>query len=130
MKFLITDIKLPIRYTDDEAVSYLKHHGFPNGKITIYKKSIDARKKEGISFVYTFLAEAASIPPKYQKKAVAYTEPKMSIPVGDEPLPHRPVVVGAGPAGLLCAYLLAKRGESSTIHSVPTSRLLLTVIRM
>src|SRR5919205_905452 len=31
-------------------------------------------------------------------------------PPGAEPLPHRPVVVGSGPGGLVCAYFLALHG--------------------
>ena len=34
---------------------------------------------------------------------------------GELPLPHRPVVVGSGPAGLFCAYLLAKHGYAPII---------------
>ena len=29
---------------------------------------------------------------------------------GQVPLPQRPVVVGSGPGGLVCAYFLAKQG--------------------
>ena len=109
MKFLLKDIKLPVDMTDDEAISYLKQN-LPGSEISIRKKSVDARKKEEISFVYTFLAEAKEIPQKWRKKALPYTEKKAEVSLGDKPLEHRPVVVGAGPAGLFCAYTLAKHG--------------------
>jgi uncharacterized FAD-dependent dehydrogenase len=39
------------------------------------------------------------------------TEPPFSMPEpGPNPLPHRPVVVGSGPGGLVCAYFLARHG--------------------
>lgn len=34
---------------------------------------------------------------------------------GELSLPHRPVIVGSGPAGLFCAYLLAKHGYAPII---------------
>lgn len=109
MKFLIKDIKLPLDITDEEAISHLKK-SFPGGQITIYKKSVDARKKEEISFVYTFLVSANSLPQKWKKKAVPYEPKSFELIFGEETLKHRPVVVGAGPAGLFCAYTLAKNG--------------------
>src|SRR6202008_99990 len=39
-------------------------------------------------------------------------EPFVLPPPGAEPLPHRPVVVGSGPAGLAAACLLAEQGYS------------------
>jgi len=37
-------------------------------------------------------------------------EPQLTLTPGSEPLPGRPVIVGAGPAGLLAAWLLARHG--------------------
>ncbi len=115
LAFLIKDVKLPISYTDDEAISFLQNTYFPRGKVSVYKKSVDARKKEDISFVYTFLVEDTKIPSKIKKKAVPYQEKKLSVTYGDKPLPNRPVVVGAGPGGLFCAYLLAKNGYAPIV---------------
>ncbi len=40
-----------------------------------------------------------------------HDEPPFSMPEpGSAPLPHRPVVVGSGPGGLVCAYFLAQHG--------------------
>jgi uncharacterized FAD-dependent dehydrogenase len=40
-----------------------------------------------------------------------HTEPPFEMPEsGSSPLPHRPMVVGSGPGGLVCAYFLAKHG--------------------
>ncbi len=119
MIFLVKDIKLPVSYTDEEAISFFKNTYFPKGKVSIYKKSVDARKKEDICFVYTFLVEEAGkeqkIPPKLRKKTVPYQEKKLTVLFGSKELSHRPVVVGAGPGGLFCAYLLAKNGYAPLV---------------
>ena len=45
------------------------------------------------------------------KNAVCVKEKKYKVPEhGTERMNHRPVVIGAGPAGLFCAYLLAREG--------------------
>ena len=45
------------------------------------------------------------------KNAVCVKEKKYKVPKhGTERFNHRPVVIGAGPAGLFCAYLLAREG--------------------
>ncbi|MBO5409558.1 MAG: FAD-dependent oxidoreductase [Clostridia bacterium] len=115
MNFLIKDLKFPVSYTDSEAISFMKNTYFPRGKVTVYKKSVDARKKEDISFVYTFLVDAQKIPPKLKKKTAPYREKTLSFSYGNKQLPHRPVVVGAGPGGLFCAYFLAKNGYAPIV---------------
>ena len=67
MKFFLKDIKFPVDMTDSEAVSYMKTN-LPGGEVSIFKKSVDARKKEEISFVYTFLADAPAVPSKWKKR--------------------------------------------------------------
>lgn len=107
--YLIQNVKLPLDTTDEAALSYIRKN-LPNADITIHKKSLDARKKEEICFVYTFLVTASHIPSKWKKKAVPYTKKELSLSFGNTPLKNRPIVVGAGPAGLFCAYILAKNG--------------------
>lgn len=81
------------------------------------KRSLDARKKDDIHYSYScmvsFLSKETETKVLHKKntKAVAY-EPKVYtyVPSGREKLLHRPVVIGAGPAGLFCAYRLALDG--------------------
>ncbi len=86
----------------------------------ILRKSLDARDKDDMSFVYA--AEVAV--PADESIVIAKAQnnhPDLSIerfeeapfelpPPGHEPLPHRPVVVGSGPGGLAAAYFLALCG--------------------
>ena len=82
----------------------------------IVKKSIDARKKESIQCIYTVdvagLKDEAKIVAKCKKDNITIAkQERYEEPIhGDKPLGHRPVVVGAGPAGLFAALLLAEHG--------------------
>ena len=81
----------------------------------IVKKSIDARKKPDIKVVYSVDVSVAS-----QDKVLsgcksgqvqAVNDKVYAFPdEGTDQLAHRPVIIGTGPAGLFCGYLLAKHG--------------------
>lgn len=84
--------------------------------LKIVKQSLDARKKEGLLYIYTVdvtiegkeetvirNAKNANI---VIQKEVSYLFPKS----GTEKLNHRPVIVGFGPAGLICGLALARAG--------------------
>ena len=84
-------------------------------KVTIVKKSIDARKKPHLQMVYTVDVEVADEKKtinRCKNKTVSVVKPKRyQIPeTGEKQLHNRPVIIGAGPAGLFAAYLLAKEG--------------------
>ncbi|QDV35435.1 NAD(P)/FAD-dependent oxidoreductase [Tautonia plasticadhaerens] len=84
------------------------------GRWRILRKSLDARRRDDIRFVYTAevsLAdpdrEAALLGPDrapYAPDSFDWPEP------GESPMGHRPVIVGSGPAGLFAAYFLALSG--------------------
>lgn len=85
-------------------------------QLNIIKKSLDARKKPELFWIYTVdveLKSSANFKRVFKNKNVSsapelkeYQIPKC----GKVPLEYPPVVVGMGPAGLFSAYLLAKRG--------------------
>ena len=81
----------------------------------IFRQSVDARKSSMIYFVYTVdveLKDGQSILKRMKDKDVTAT-PDMEyrfVETGRETLKHRPVVVGAGPAGLFAGLLLAQMG--------------------
>ncbi len=83
----------------------------PKGFV-ILKKSIDARKKSDLALVYTIGVEVSQENQilKRCKKAAKYEDHIYAFPVQRLRLKHRPVIVGAGPAGLFCALMLARVG--------------------
>ena len=111
-----TDESILIR----KAADLLKINISDIAKLQIVKRSIDARKKPEIFLNYAVDVELAeSVVSKEEKIAKRFqpnqvsvvTEKKYEFPAsGDSEMMHRPVVVGMGPAGLFCAYFLAKYG--------------------
>ena len=83
-------------------------------EIKIKKKSIDARDKNNILNVYEcdvkIKNEEKILKRKSQDIFKSPVEKYQFIITGTKKLENRPVVVGSGPAGLFCAYMLAKYG--------------------
>ena len=80
----------------------------------IVKKSIDARKNE-LKYVYCIDAcvdNEKKVLERVRNKNISLSTKKSYKyqAVGDEHLSNPPVVVGSGPAGLFCTYMLAKEG--------------------
>ncbi len=82
----------------------------------IVKKSIDARKKENIYCIYTVNVEGVKDEKKLVERdkkgvfSIVKPEEYVQVTPGDGKLEHRPVVIGAGPAGLFAAFTLAEQG--------------------
>ena len=75
----------------------------------IYKKSVDARKKEDIFYNYSFNIEVKD-EEKYPKfKKVPNTVDSIYVNAKRKSS-YRPLIVGMGPAGLFCALYLVKNG--------------------
>ena len=83
--------------------------------LIIRKRSLDARKKPEIFYVYTVDVEVAGeekILKRCRNSKVSIEKnTEYHLPSGGNlPLNHRPVVIGMGPAGLFCALALARAG--------------------
>lgn len=86
--------------------------------LCILKHSIDARKKPQLFQVYTVgvVLSNKKLEEKVLKRCkdqsvVRYVQNPYIFPLsGKKKLPFRPVVIGTGPAGLFCGYMLAKYG--------------------
>ena len=82
--------------------------------LSIARRSLDARKKPVLSYIYT-VDVAVNRSVRLSKSVLAHTEKTpgeaYALPEsGSKELSHRPVVIGSGPAGLFAAYLLSVRG--------------------
>ena len=115
----VSQLKLPVEHSEEQFYQKieksLKIKKDQIKKLQIVKKSIDARKKPDISIVYSVDVwvdnEEKILKHSGNKNAVCVKEKKYKVPEhGTERMNHRPVVIGAGPAGLFCAYLLAREG--------------------
>ena len=115
----ITQLKLPFEHSafdlEKKIQKTLKLSANQKFTYKIIKKSLDARKKPNLSLVYTcqVTCEKEELVVKHAKNnAISLVKPKhYKIPAcGDEKLISPPLVIGAGPAGLFAAYILAKAG--------------------
>lgn len=115
----ISNIKMPVDHTEDDVknsvAKVLKADKNAINDIKIFKRSIDSRRKDDIHFVYTVDVTAdvneakilKASDPKKVSESVIYKYPK---PENKRTSKLRPVVVGFGPAGMLCALMLAREG--------------------
>ncbi len=86
----------------------------------ILRKSLDVRDKSDVTFVYSLEVALRDHEGRLVERAMrkrngiaveSYSEPPFEMPAaGSEPLEHRPVIVGSGPAGVFAAYFLAEQG--------------------
>jgi uncharacterized FAD-dependent dehydrogenase len=79
----------------------------------IFKKSVDARKKEMIFFVYTIDFQALDEKGLLAKNKSISISPELkanSVVKGQKQLQQRPIIVGTGPAGLFAGLILAENG--------------------
>ena len=104
------------------AANELKRAGISPARIhfSIYKQSVDARKKNDIRLVYSVAARfdtpiEMAIPSGKKYRISAISSEELEIKYGSEVSNHKPLIVGMGPAGLFCALLLAENGYSPII---------------
>jgi uncharacterized FAD-dependent dehydrogenase len=125
--FLVSGISLPPDAPEAEAceiaASDLKRAGVDPAQIrfSIYKRSVDARKRNDIRLVYSVAAKLdsprsvslAEGRAKHRISPLADTE--LRIARGVRAMSAPPVVVGMGPAGLFGALILAENGYAPII---------------
>lgn len=91
--------------------------------IRIIKRSIDARHKPNIYYIYTIDIkinnEKYILKKNSLDKDIFYVDKDIDkyiyTPKGNKKISFRPIVVGMGPAGLIAAYMLAKYGYKPLI---------------
>lgn len=129
----ISNLKVSVTNADTEyseknrliqSIARLVREPFDESKLTILRRSIDARKKPDCYRIYTV---ALSLSDKEEKRLAKLSSKALKGNVTITPFVpqeysfpyscnneieenHRPVIVGMGPAGLFCAYELAMNG--------------------
>ncbi len=131
----ISGIKLNIGHDADDlkkaAASKLSINASDITGFKILRRSIEARKMERLSYVYSILlslkdekkikkflgtARGKSVSVTHKIEFVHEEEKYVfPYPLNRADLTDRPVVIGSGPAGMLCAYELAKGGYKPVI---------------
>ena len=114
----ITQLKLPITHTEEQLqkkIAKTLRLGAAPFTYKIHKQSLDARHKDDKKFVYTVDVkteqEACILKKVHNKNIMSTKETCYHFPSpGSAELVHPPVVIGSGPAGLFCAWYLAKAG--------------------
>ena len=118
----IKQIKVSIKDNTDIKDIICKKYSLKEEDIIsfkIKKKSIDARNKKEIFYVYEIDLELNNEDKFLKKKYKNISKTKKEyykIPTsGEKTLPNRPIIVGSGPAGLFCGLLLAESGYNPLI---------------
>ncbi len=122
MDILVRDIRLPFdrdaRYAEEKARRYVSRLGSAVKSTRIYRRSLDARKKNALSYVYTVcvgVSEEFSREELARQGLSALTERVPEVHPGLERQTGRPVVVGFGPCGMFCALMLAENGYAPIV---------------
>lgn len=133
----IDSIKITAK-KDISPKDYLKNKLFSNNSFTDFKilrKSVDSRDKNNIFYIYSVSLKTDS---NYEKllvkrnKNISFYEEKEYI-LPEAPLKQqKTVIIGSGPAGLFCAYVLSlaglkpliiERGEDADTRNLDVNKL-------
>lgn len=123
MQITILDIKLEKNLTEQEIINYLikkfKINSNHINSAKLVKKSLDLRVKNNPYYIYQVVMELAEAERKNKylkdKKVKFDTKYSDDIEVVKLNYPNRPLIVGSGPAGMFCAYILAKANLSPIV---------------
>ena len=119
----ITDIRLPLDYDDrtvlKAAAKALRIDTKAIESAALFRRSVDARHKNDVHFNasvdVTLLQNEQKVLGRCKNRNASLAAPyEYALPAAKK-LPLRPVVAGAGPAGLFCALVLAQCGARPVV---------------
>lgn len=120
MTIRLTNLQTPVEVPEAELPIHIAHRlkvsvdEIQSWKIL--RKSLDARSRRDLKFVYSVtlsLSDPGHCLTRFQKDSQVqeFTKPEFDDPAsGTTPLEERPIIIGSGPAGLLAGYYLAFKG--------------------
>lgn len=120
MKILIGSIPMPIQHTEKDvlcaAQEIVRRHCVVAKDFSIYKQSLDARRKQNIHYVYSVMATAeegtvcdgAELRPLEEGSGMELSKEKKLL--------HRPVVVGMGAVRLVRGLSSGQVGKPAVDH--------------
>lgn len=119
----INQMKLPVCHTaaqlEQKIARILKLSDRQGFTYEIAKRSIDARKKTEVYYVYTVdvtTKRETELKKISKDKNVSFVSPKRYLmPQSAGMFAKKPVIVGMGPCGLFCAYTLLSAGIPSVL---------------
>ena len=116
----INELRLPLEHPAEALPSAAaKRLGIAEAairKLTVFKRSHDARKKNALLFIYTVdleIEDEAAVLTRFADDPKVNPSPDTSyhfVSRAQKTLTQRPVVVGFGPAGIFAALVLAQMG--------------------
>ena len=114
----LSNLRLPIGYTDaflmKTCARELRIDPAAVSSVSLYRRSIDARRKDDIHYTasidVTLQLNESAVLARAKSKNAALAEPYRYTPLTPRNRDKRPVIIGAGPAGLFCALTLVQSG--------------------
>ncbi|BAT18874.1 NAD(P)/FAD-dependent oxidoreductase [Asaia bogorensis] len=114
----LTELRLPLDHSDDalrEAI--LQRLGVPSEALTAFtiaRRGYDARKRGRIMLIYSIdcaVEDEDAVLAAHENTVSVMPTPEISYKaLSAQPGPLRPVVIGAGPCGVMAALVLAQAG--------------------
>ncbi len=113
-KIVVSGIKMPPLHSEEDvfvkAKNITANIGIAAENPYIYKKSLDARRKKDIHFVYSVVMSAKNTEGKSLPPEIRFFDENTAFELKRGKAAKKVLVVGSGPCGLFAAYVLSRSG--------------------
>lgn len=124
-RLICENIRISTASSDSDALSEAKRRLKKAGitaihELELHKKSLDARRRGNTCFVCSVIA-VCELSSKVSDSALEHNSIKrrpkeiLEFVRGTEPMSHRPVIIGFGPAGIFASLTLAEHGYAPLV---------------